>query len=415
MPGSISPHEQISTQPAVLQRGTRLKGLWVPLAIYAATRLIDGALFAWGSRFQIATSRVAGSDPNSGHYVYQAERADPGYLGIATNWDGQWFQLIASEGYQPASIDSGPVATRAWAFPPLYPKVVGWTMRATHWEFGLAAVSVSLLFGAIAMVLIFRLARPHVGDLGAAGLVALTCMFVSAPLLQVAYSESMGLALLAGVLLMLRRGSYWWATLGAIALSFTRLITPPLAIVAAACWLYRRRTQQHEVSAPQMTGLVTFIAVAVTGPFYWTGLSTILRGTSEGDRALALTTGYSAGYFGAFFSVTPVAALLPVAVAVLIIRIAWSERHNWGIELSSWAAAYPVFILAVTPPTTGLIRYLLLAFPFGLALVGNHNSSTRRRITMIIVACAILFLMQAAWVRFSFLLAPTAGLPTLMP
>lgn len=402
---------------SVSSAGTK-KTRWIslPFLIYAVSRVLDGLLLSWASRFQpSATVMTASNDPSAIRFTKTGGSVDLGYLGIATNWDGQWYELIATRGYQRPGTGTDGISERAWAFPPLYPKIAGWIMRISGWDFSFTAVVLSLACGAIAMVLLFRLVQPHVGDIGAAGLVAVTCMFVSAPLLQVAYSESMALALLASTLLMLRRGSYWWAILPLLLLALTRIVTPPLAFVAIAHWLYGRRRCDAKARTSDLVGLCVFATLAFGSALLWTVLTGTLRGTFEQDRAIQLGSHYTAGYFGAFAEVSTPAIALPLAMSGALVAVSWAYRHRWGAVLSAWAATYPIYILLVTPPTTGLLRYLLLAFPFGLLFVGTPSTPKKVRICRIFVACVCFFVLQVLWVWFSFVIVPDDNMPALMP
>src|SRR6476620_3274525 len=93
-------------------------GWWGPLAVLAATRV-----FAWlvvlheGSR-QIALSHGS----MEGLYVHTSTPAAPGYWDISRNWDGQCYELIATEGYQPNTLNAtSSESDHTWAFPPLFP------------------------------------------------------------------------------------------------------------------------------------------------------------------------------------------------------------------------------------------------------------------------------------------------------
>lgn len=407
-------HHQSSAARGVHTNLVALQWIWVPLSIYAVGRVVGALLLAWASRFQAATPIIAFDDTAENYFVFEAHSADPGYSGVVTNWDGQWYQFIATDGYQPADSALDPVAARAWAFPPLYPKIVGALMRLSGWDFHTAGTAVSLVFGAIAMVLIYRMAQPRAGDLGAAGLVAVVNCFVTAPLLQVTYSESLGLAITCWALLHVGRGQYWWAIIPVTLLAFTRIITPPLALVALVSWACRRRSGGLDRPQHKTAGLVALMLVALTGAYYWSLSSGFARGTYENDRAMSVASGLSINYFAFFGAVSPVAVLIPTCVAGVAILTAWSQRRFWGVEMATWAAFYPLFVLAVTPPTTGLLRYLLLAFPFGLLFVGTPLTPRPRRIALIIIGCAFFLVLQVVWVRYSFL-PPVEGSPVFMP
>jgi hypothetical protein len=70
--------------------------VWFPLTVYAMTRLIDLVLILVAARHQIATPPRA-----TGLVVYtiwEPSPASPGYGSVASNWDGQWYFNIASDG-----------------------------------------------------------------------------------------------------------------------------------------------------------------------------------------------------------------------------------------------------------------------------------------------------------------------------
>jgi len=128
-----------------------------------------------------------------------------------------------------------------------------------------------------------------------------------------------------------------------------------------------------------------------------------------------MATANPLGWFGAFFRTSPLLALLPVGFALLLVRIAWSERRTWGLELSAWAATYPVFVMMVTAPMTGFLRYLMLAFPFGLAWVGRPHQSTRTRVAWIAAGCLVMLAAQVLWVRYFWVIDLTGGRFPIMP
>ena len=60
------------------------------VAVYAATRLISAAFLLHAGQRQEGTRQFISNDPWN-YYVFRPLPADPGYLGVATNWDGQWY------------------------------------------------------------------------------------------------------------------------------------------------------------------------------------------------------------------------------------------------------------------------------------------------------------------------------------
>ena len=88
------------------------------------------------------------------------------------------------------------IAQNQWAFFPLYPTLVKLLMLAVGWAYPLAAVVVSTICGAFAVSLMHtHLARTASRFLATACTASL-CAFMSAPILQVAYTESLALLLI---------------------------------------------------------------------------------------------------------------------------------------------------------------------------------------------------------------------------
>src|SRR5665647_1080926 len=128
---------------------------------------------------------------------YQVALPSPGYLGLITNWDGQWFERIATNGYHlPAVGDQhGKDALWAFAFLPVFPTLVGAMMTVTGLSFGVCVTIVNLIAGGAAMVVMFVLVERTAGRFAAGVAVLFVNSFVAAPLFQAAYSESIALLL----------------------------------------------------------------------------------------------------------------------------------------------------------------------------------------------------------------------------
>lgn len=396
-----------------IRLSARLYDVVVPVLIYACARAVSTLFMLVSGHHQQATAQFRSDDPWD-YYVHTPLPADPGYMGLATNWDGQWHERIATLGYQSASVDPSGFSERAWAFPPVYPLTVRAVDHLLGLGFAPAAALVSLTFGGAAMVLIHRLALPAVGRVGAAGLVALVSCYVAAPIYQVAYSEAMALFFLSWSLLDLRGRRYLRALVPLVLLAFTRLITPPLAVAAVAHLIYRRRTSQNP-SRRETAALAAYALTATAGPWFWPSVAGALSGFDSGNRAAQAVSSSTLGWFGTLWSVHALLVLVPVAISLWVVRLAWRERSTWGPELAAWGAAYPVFVLLTTPPTPGFVRYMMLAFPLSLAGVGTPSTPVRRRWIGIGVLCAELLVLQYLWIRYSFVVDPDPSRPTLNP
>ena len=97
--------------------------------------------------------------------------AAPGYFVVTANWDGQWYHEIADLGY-PVPLPTGPdgaVQQNPWAFYPVFPMLTRALMWLTRGDFYVVGSTVSLVVGAVAVVLMFRLVDDAVGRLLEAG------------------------------------------------------------------------------------------------------------------------------------------------------------------------------------------------------------------------------------------------------
>lgn len=410
------PHTSSAT-PALLESSVQ-RSVWfsrwvlVPLGIYTLFRLAGAAMLVWATQFQEATRRLDPAvDPRTDYFVHSTTPADPGLLGVSTTWDGQWYWSIAELGYRSVAEDSSIAAQWAWAFPPGYPKTVAAVMHVSGLSFPAAAVMVSLIAGAVASVLLYRLAQYYVGPLGAAGLVAVTNSFVTAPLLQVAYSESLALVLLLWAMLAIRRQSYWWAVVPVVLLSLTRLITPPLAAVAVASAVYRWRSTTARPSKWEALSIAVLATTCLFSAFAWPTVANGLAGSPIAGRLQVSFQRAPLGWFGALQRDAPVLLPFLVLIVAALMLLAWRNRHFWGIEMATWAVSYPLFVLTVASISAGILRYLLLAFPLGLMLIGTAKSTTRTRVSLIGVVCLLGILAQAWWIRHALLADVTGGRP----
>jgi 4-amino-4-deoxy-L-arabinose transferase-like glycosyltransferase len=121
-----------------------------------------------------------------------------------TTWDGDWFVGIARDGYHVEAF--GDTGYHDYAFFPLYPMLV--RVLALPWPnlVGLIAVVLNLVLLAIALVLLVRLARPHLGESRAIRAAALLALFPFSFVFSMAYSETLTLVLIVASFLAVERG-----------------------------------------------------------------------------------------------------------------------------------------------------------------------------------------------------------------
>jgi hypothetical protein len=85
------------------------------------------------------------------------------------------------------------------------------------------------------------------------------------------------------------------------------------------------------------------------------------------------------------------------------------------VEVRTWLAIYPVYLLFVAGVTTGVLRYLLLAFPLAMLTVGSPPPGTlpRKRAALVVVVSVIGLALQIPWVSHALVVTQLAGKPWL--
>ena len=412
-----------SEAPATLRLGrlTVSLSLWLPLAIFALTRLYGVAVIAYASRGQVALPSPA----HPGIYQFSAHPDSPGYLGLITNWDGQWYERIATLGYHlPAAGAPGAKDTLwTYAFLPVFPLLVGAVMTVTGLSFAVAVTIVNLLAGGAAMVVMFALLERTAGRFVATAAVLFTCCFVTAPLLQAAYSESLSLLLVCTVLLLIAQRRYGWAVLAVLLLSVTRQVTPPLAVVVVVhAFLRYRGRAQDPIRRTEAVAMAALAVVSAASVSLWPTVTSVITsgvkatGADRGNVSSALVLGRFGWFTNAYEHIGWIGVTGLVLLVVLLAGLALSPlTRTWGAEVRTWFAIYPIFLLFVAGVHTGMLRYLMLGFPLALLLVGSPPPDTipRRRAALVGLVSLAGLALQIPWVTHALVVTPLAGKPWL--
>ena len=200
-------------KPSPLWRPTRSETGWV-LLMFAVSRLVIVALIFFSRRIIERGPHVEVSTQNEHGGTL---------LDILTQWDGNWYRLIAQHGYGPAMPD----IAAAWF--PLYPILV----RAVEFivrDYQVASVLVSNGCLIAAALLLMRLLRLDYDDLVCRRAILFLMFNPVSFFLSSAYTESTFLLLSIGALLAARQGNWLIAALSGLCLSATR--APGLLIAA---------------------------------------------------------------------------------------------------------------------------------------------------------------------------------------
>ena len=201
-------------------------------------------------------------------------------------WDGSWYRTVAEHGYPhvlPLDPTSGHVSQNAWAFYPLFPLASRGLMALTGLGFPVVASMLSLVCGLGAALLMAGLLTDRVDSRVALATVAVWAAFPAAVSLQLAYTESMAMLVLCGLLWAVIRQR--WAVTAALALvlGLTRPIALPLlAVVAVALFVrWRGRAEQPVARGEYAAGAGAIVACGVSG-LVWPSIAWAVTGSPHG-------------------------------------------------------------------------------------------------------------------------------------
>ena len=339
---------------------------WVRvLAVYAATRLLTFFLFVITAAFQ-----------GDNYWT----RANPNYFDFLNIWDVEWFGKIYAAGYQTVLplAENGEVVQNEWAFMPGFPTTVHvFDFLGVEWKF--IAPILATIFGACFAVVAFRVFAAKLSDHQALWAVGLFLISPASPVLQTGYAESLGLLLLALVILAWISDRFWLAIIGMFALAFTRPGLAALALAFAVVWVYRfiqALMGKRGFPVVEALRLGALSATALVLNFAWPLIAAIATGRPDAYVAteLAWRAGYpfdggglapilpwfsSAEYFigGLAGQLLVVAALVGSVLIFLVPQV-----RALGLEFGAISASYFVYLLLFFFPQSSIVRILMPTF-----------------------------------------------------
>ena len=339
------------------------------------------------------------------------------YFDMAQLWDAQWYKIIAESGYPDGlPVDElGNVQQNPWAFFPGFPYTVKALMAVTGLPFSVAAVVLNVVLGGCAVYVVMKVLQLVAGRRAGFWGAVLLCAFPSAPVLQIAYSESLALLLLALATWWLLQRRYGWSAVAVLALALTRPVLAPFALVVLTHLVVRWRRRRAEPFPPaQVASVVGLGLLSAVSSLLWP----VLVGLSVGS-ADAYERTQAAWRSGG--------VVQPFHQALGIVRLLWGDRGPWylaagavvlvalvlspwgrrvGPELQTWTLAYPAYLLAVTEPWTSTFRYVLFVFPLWAIL------AVALRSRWLLAGLALLGLWwQVHWIDDLLLFHPPTDFP----
>lgn len=330
-----------------------------PFLIFLVSRVLMFAVIAFG---QILVPRAANTRP--GPYPNSP------FLDGWFHWDAGWYLGIASSGYWYDPVKQiGNVA-----FFPLYPMLV----RLAGYLVGnvdIAALVVSNLCLAIAMVLLYRLALLKFDVSVARRALVFLCVFPFAFFYSAVYTESLFLLLAVAAFWFAERDQWWLAGICGLFCTMTRLvgmaIGPGLLLLylERRDWSWRRLDWAFFALGLVPLGLGIFMgylqlrfhdpmAFYIASLYGW-GRHNLFVAIADGTWGWVLPTSLAPGDYDLVLQINLVLALIWLGLTGLVWR-----RLGPG---------YAVFVLISTlvPLTAGLEslgRYVAVLFPVYLAL-----------------------------------------------
>jgi hypothetical protein len=275
------------------------------------------------------------------------------YAGALLSMDGQWFRLIALDGYDVPYVRGN---WSEYPFFPLFPAIAGVPMRLGVPD-TVALAGVAWIASLVAFAGLYRLASTHLATTTARWSVWVAALAPGALSMVLGYSDALFLAGVVWALVAADSRRWWLAGLIAVCATASR---PNGALIVAALLLavYVARAGWRAalwVAAPSAVFLIGWMS------YLWLHADDPLAFWVAKDAWIELSV------FD--FGIDPLGSRLALTHVVVfgVAAIAYATRLRR--QPAPWAV---VTVLVVAPPmllgVVGLARYAVLAFPMQLAV-----------------------------------------------
>ena len=286
-----------------------------------------------------------------------------------TTWDGDWFVGIARTGYHLEAF--GDTGYHDYAFFPLYPMLV--RVLALPWPnlVGLIAIALNVVLFALALVLLVRLARPHLGEARAIRAAALLALFPFSFVFTMAYSETLTLVLVVLAFLAVERG---YAGRAGIAFGLASLTRAQSAFYIVPLFLAARRQGGGRLRWLALgLGPLATLSYIVWVAFFtgsWNGYfgSYAAWGRNTGGAAAGSgSVGQAlAGPLALYFAALMILLMVSVGLFVFV------RRDRIPLEYAAIPAIALVMLL-VSGSLEAVGRVVLLSFPYSWILASRQH------------------------------------------
>jgi hypothetical protein len=343
-----------------------------------------------------------------------------GLLATLSDWDGQWYSLLALHGYPTHASH----LTSTLGFFPLYSIVIRILAgRLTFlgmpfiYDIFAAGVIVSTIGGAVATVLVQRLATGWWGAQAGRRAAVLFCLFPGSVVFSMVYAEGLLIPLAVGCILALQNRR--WVLAGCLAGLATAAAPQGLVLIpvcAASAFVQLRRDREHarpSLWAPALS--VTGVGAFASFLWAWTGtpfayLVAQHHAWHEQTDPLALgglvnlAVANIKAHTGVEFLFKPVGYLIGAVVLIVLLVIVVRRRRSMSMEALIWTAGISLIALS-TEHVGPSPRMLITAFPAVIVAV----TCVRGRAFVLLSSCSAVLLLAASWVTLMVHQVPSGG------
>jgi len=329
------------------------------------------------------------------------------------NWDGKWYVLTAEHWYwyPHFSLHSTTLADHytTLGFLPLFPMLEWLIAHTVQLPLIYSGLTLSLIMGAVATVLVTKMAEEWWGEAAARRALLFWCFFPGTVVFSMVYTEGLLISLVAGCLLLLGRKQ--WARAGllaglATAVGPVAVAAIPACAVAAGLEIRKRGWADKEARRSLLAPILSPAGLVAFGIFLWFVTGTPLasfhaqRGAwQEQSTPLAVPRLFGSLIHQIFISgvghhgpggidLNGILGLLGTAFLIYGLWRLWKVRNTLPIPVWVWTIFTALLALtsAKTPPNP---RLLICAFPVVLIVGSEHKGRAQKWLLVADVACLL--------------------------